>query len=505
MVATDGIRRTSFLCFLTGPLSTRRSPHVLGRPPSLPAPPSPLPPQVRLTLSSRSALVGLNGAGKTTLLKLLVGDLEVADGVGEARPSRTATPPCHCRLHRTLSRLILRNPSPVTLQPSLLKPPDLTFPYPALPASFPPPLSPSPLCLQVWKHHNLRLAYIAQHSMHHLEEHVESTPLAYIQDRFYLGRDKELSKLSTLHFSAEDEEDMNGGRGEIAEIIGRAEKGGKGSLWYEVRKVGRKDTDTSWEPLDYLKKMKPYVLKMVKNYDEKMKAMAAGVDIRPLTVEEVKAHLADFGINEDLAMGKIRRMSGGQKSRLVLAAAMWGKPHLIALDEVRRIIRSALRSHQSAWPSVQGAIRLSCSMRRVSFSCYHSCSQQGCWLPLKSVLTAVLVPLNPIHTRSRPTTSITTRSPRSQRRCRTSRAGSSVFPIMRCGHWRHSRDVACRAARPRPAQRLTRQQQYRLALNSQAFVAQLCSELWHVGEGVVRMENLKEAAKAAEKAALKAK
>ena len=26
-------------------------------------------------------------------------------------------------------------------------------------------------------------------------------------------------------------------------------------------------------------------------------------------------------------------MSGGQKSRLVLAAAMWNKPHLIALDE----------------------------------------------------------------------------------------------------------------------------------------------------------------------------
>jgi ATPase subunit of ABC transporter with duplicated ATPase domains len=32
-------------------------------------------------------------------------------------------------------------------------------------------------------------------------------------------------------------------------------------------------------------------------------------------------------------MGKIRRMSGGQKSRLVLAAAMWSKPHIIALDE----------------------------------------------------------------------------------------------------------------------------------------------------------------------------
>ena len=55
-----------------------------------------------------------------------------------------------------------------------------------------------------------------------------------------------------------------------------------------MRKVGRKQSDTSWEPLEYLKKMKPYVLKLVKNYDEKMKAMASGLDVRPLTVEEVR-------------------------------------------------------------------------------------------------------------------------------------------------------------------------------------------------------------------------
>ncbi len=240
---------------------------------------------VRLTLTSRVALVGENGAGafhaqprrcapllnpaalagKTTLLKLLVGDLQPTLGVGE-----------------------------------------------------------------VWKHHNLRVAYIAQHSMHHLEDHVESTPLAYIQDRFYLGRDKELAKLATLALD-DDERELMTQRGEIEEIVGRAERGSK--LWYEVIKVGRKKDDTVWEPLEFLSKMKPYVLKLVKNYDEKMKAMASGVDIRPLTAEEVKSHLNDFGINEDLAVSKIRRFSGGQKSRLVLAAAMWGKPHIIALDE----------------------------------------------------------------------------------------------------------------------------------------------------------------------------
>ena len=150
---------------------------------------------------------------------------------------------------------------------------------------------------EVWKHHNLRVAYIAQHSMHHLEEHVESTPLAYIQDRFYLGRDKELAKLATLALD-DGERELMTQRGEIEAIIGRAERGKQ--LWYEVQKVGRKQNDTVWEPLEFLTKMSPYVLKLVKSYDEKMKAMASGVDIRPLTAEEVKRHLADFGINEDL-------------------------------------------------------------------------------------------------------------------------------------------------------------------------------------------------------------
>jgi hypothetical protein len=38
---------------------------------------------------------------------------------------------------------------------------------------------------EVWKHHNLRVAYIAQHSMHHLEANLSLTPITYIQDRFF--------------------------------------------------------------------------------------------------------------------------------------------------------------------------------------------------------------------------------------------------------------------------------------------------------------------------------
>ena len=51
---------------------------------------------------------------------------------------------------------------------------------------------------------------------------------------------------------------------------------------------------------------------------------------KPVTQAHI---LGEIGISGDLAVGKIKRMSGGQKSRLVLAAAMWSMPHFLALDE----------------------------------------------------------------------------------------------------------------------------------------------------------------------------
>ncbi len=32
----------------------------------------------------------------------------------------------------------------------------------------------------VWKHPNLRLAYVAQHAFHHVEQHLDMTPSQYI-------------------------------------------------------------------------------------------------------------------------------------------------------------------------------------------------------------------------------------------------------------------------------------------------------------------------------------
>jgi elongation factor 3 len=49
----------------------------------------------------------------------------------------------------------------------------------------------------VWKHPNLRIAYVAQHAFHHIEQHLEKTPNEYIRWRYAIGEDREnLSKVT---------------------------------------------------------------------------------------------------------------------------------------------------------------------------------------------------------------------------------------------------------------------------------------------------------------------
>jgi hypothetical protein len=57
------------------------------------------------------------------------------------------------------------------------------------------------ICVLIYIFHT---GYIAQHSMHHLEEHMSLTPITYIQMRFFNDRDKEteVMTLSTLLLTA---------------------------------------------------------------------------------------------------------------------------------------------------------------------------------------------------------------------------------------------------------------------------------------------------------------
>ena len=66
----------------------------------------------------------------------------------------------------------------------------------------------------VWKHPNMRFAYVAQHAFHHLEKHLDKTPNEYIQWRYAGGEDKEGLVKDGAQLSDEEKVgDLGGGVG----------------------------------------------------------------------------------------------------------------------------------------------------------------------------------------------------------------------------------------------------------------------------------------------------
>merc|ERR1712048_1333069 len=57
----------------------------------------------------------------------------------------------------------------------------------------------------IWRHANMRLAYVAQHAFHHLEKHMDKTAVEYILWRFAGADDRESLENQTQEASEDDE------------------------------------------------------------------------------------------------------------------------------------------------------------------------------------------------------------------------------------------------------------------------------------------------------------
>jgi ATP-binding cassette subfamily F protein 3 len=57
------------------------------------------------------------------------------------------------------------------------------------------------------------------------------------------------------------------------------------------------------------------------------------VDFPGSTQETYRSHLGSFGMTGTLALRPNYLLSGGQKSRVAFALAMWKNPHILVLDE----------------------------------------------------------------------------------------------------------------------------------------------------------------------------
>lgn len=97
---------------------------------------------------------------------------------------------------------------------------------------------------------------------------------------------------------------------------------------------------------------------MVAEFNGKL-ASAAG-DKKALTRANVEEYLNDFGIDAELAShSHIKGLSGGQKVKLVLAAAMWHHPHFLIMDEPTNYLdRDALGALAGAITVFEGGVLL---------------------------------------------------------------------------------------------------------------------------------------------------
>lgn len=173
-------------------------------------------------------------------------------------------------------------------------------------------------------HPNLRIAYVAQHAFSHVELHMEDSPVAYIQWRFKDGWDREKMESVAYRITPEEQKAMDDFN--IEAIWSRRLKGGH--LEYEVKKKNIREKDNQYYSRDELLSLG--FEHLIKQTDEKIASKEAGLDLRPVTTSEIQKHLDSFGLPQEFGTyGKIRGLSGGQKVKLVLAAAFWTVPHLV--------------------------------------------------------------------------------------------------------------------------------------------------------------------------------
>jgi elongation factor 3 len=236
---------------------------------------------VQVSLSSRVACIGENGAGKSTMIKLLVGEIEPQVG-------------------------------------------------------------------EVWKHPNARIAYVAQHAFHHIEKHLDKTPNEYIRWRYAnQGEDKESLVKVTLQFTEEELKlqktpfeiqftDADSGKitkvkKVVSELIGGRKTNKSKEFEYEVKYAGSSVDSGEYLGAKVLKKMGWE--KAMKAVDLKI-AQRAGLYVRPLSTKNVEEHLNGCGLAPEFGTHyRMSALSGGQKVKVVIAAAMWNQPHIVILDE----------------------------------------------------------------------------------------------------------------------------------------------------------------------------
>merc|ERR1711874_733966 len=215
-----------------------------------------------------------------------------------------------------------------------------------------------PMIGSIWRHQNMRLAYVAQHAFHHLEKHLDKTAVDYILWRFAGADDRESLENQNQETNEDDEKkretpwficpkslevkkcDMSdtpeGKKERAAKVVPEAilnrQKHTKTKKYiYEVKWMNKPLDSNTWVERETLLAMG--YSKLVFKKDEQ-EAAAAGLMSKPLTAPGVTKALKDFGLDAEAASHQpLASLSHGQKVKVVICASCWQNPHIIILDE----------------------------------------------------------------------------------------------------------------------------------------------------------------------------
>jgi len=215
-----------------------------------------------------------------------------------------------------------------------------------------------PITGTIWRHQNMRLAYVAQHAFHHLEKHMDKTAVDYILWRFAGADDRESLENANKEVNDDDEKkrltpwfidpksnevkkcdmsDTKEGKKErdqkvIPEAVINRQKHTKTKKYiYEVKWMHKPVECNCWVERDILLAMG--YSKLVHKKDEQ-EAAAAGLLSKPLTQPGVEKALKDFGLDAEAASHMpLASLSHGQRVKVVICASCWQNPHIVILDE----------------------------------------------------------------------------------------------------------------------------------------------------------------------------
>merc|ERR1719515_22283 len=234
----------------------------------------------------------------------------------------------------------------------------------------------------IWRQPNMRLAYVAQHAFHHLEKHLDKTPVEYILWRFAGADDRESLENQHKEINDDDEKkrlqpwyicpktydvkkcdmtDTKEGKASrdaavAPEAVLNRQKHTKTKKYiYEVKWMHKPVENNTWVERDTLLEMG--YSKIVNKKDEQ-EAAAAGLLSKPLTAPGVEKALKDFGLDSESASHMpLASLSHGQKVKVVICASCWQNPHIIILDEPTNYLdRDGLGALVKGLESYQGGV-----------------------------------------------------------------------------------------------------------------------------------------------------